>query len=455
MAVPEDRLVRLDEEGRPVARAERLWCAAAAALLVTIPVAAQQAPTAITLAEALRRTEEVTPSVVSSRGSVRSAEMAVRQAKWAFVPTITATPQANLQMNSGQSRVDPITGAVVSGNTTNPSYGMNLSARLPLFDGFARNHSLKATRAREDAADANYVTSRFQAALAVTNAFFDALANRELLQVSAAAVARAEEQLKVATARLRSGSGQRTDSLTALVTLGQARQNRLQAQANLANAEASLGRLVGVDQRVAAISDSAFYLAPAALDTTALRSEATATAPAIRSSEASVRAAQAQLRQQKAAYFPAIDLSASSNWNAGKTNDYTLEGRRQLLLGFSVTPWTNYSRETQVENQSIALDNAEATLADQRRLVSAQLTQNFASLANAQEAIEVAKSSVQASQENVRVAEQRYKLGVMTIVELMQIQEQLTQAEVNEIQARFTYLRTKAQIEALVGRRVP
>jgi len=438
-----------------VARAERLLCAATAALLLTAPVAAQQAPAAITLAEALRRTEEVTPGVVSSRGSVRSAELAVRQAKWAFIPNLTLRPQANLQMNSGQQRVDPITGAVVSGNTTNPSYGMDVSATLPLFDGFARNHSLRAARAREDAADANYVTSRFQAALALTNAFFDALANRELLQVSDAAVLRAEEQLKVATARLRSGAGQRTDSLTALVTLGQTKQNRLTAQANLANAEATLGRLVGFEQRVAAVNDSAFYQAPTLPDTSALRGEAMAMAPGLRASTANLTAAKAQLSQQKSAYWPTLNVSASNNYNASKLNDYTLEARRQLLIGFTIQPWTNYTRETQVENQSIAVDNAEASLADQRRQISAQLTQNFASLANAKEAIEVAKASVQASQENVRVADQRYKLGVMTIVELLQIQEQLTQAEVNEIQARFTYLRTKAQIEALVGRRLP
>lgn len=449
----------MDEEEHPVARAEHLFRAATAALLLTASataqLAAQQAPAAITLAEALRRTEEVTPGVVSGRGSVRSAELAVRQAKWAFVPQLTLRPQANLQMNSGQSRVDPITGAVVSGNTTNPSYGMDVSASLPLFDGFARNHTLRAARAREDAADANYTTSRFAAALAVTNAFFDALANKELLTISNAAVARAEEQLKVATAKLRSGSGQRTDSLTALVSLSTARQDRLNAQANLANAEATLGRLVGSETRVAAVPDSAYYRTPASLDTTALRGEALQQAPALVASTANVTAAKAQLSQQKSAYWPTLNVSASNNYNAGKTNDYKLEARRQLLIGFSITPWTNYTRETQIENQSIALDNAEASLADQRRQVSAQLTQNFASLANAQEAIEVAKVSVQASEENLRVAEQRYKLGVMTIVELMQIQESLTRAQVSEIQARFTYLRTKAQIESIVGRRLP
>lgn len=438
-----------------MARAERLLCAATAALLLTGPLAAQQAPAAITLAEALRRTEEVTPGVVSSRGSVRSAEMAVRQAKWAFIPQITLQPQANLQMNSGQPRIDPITGDLISGSTTNPSYGMNVGASLPLFDGFARNHSLRAARAREDAADANYITSRFQAALAVTNAFFDALANKELLTTSDAAVARTEEQLKVATARLRSGAGQRTDSLTALVSLSTARQDRLVAQANLANAEANLGRLVGLEQRVAAATDSMFYRAAASLDTNALRAEAMAMAPALRSSTANLAAAKAQLSQQKSAYWPTLNISASNNYNASKLNDYTLEARRQLLIGFSIQPWTNYTRETQVENQSIAVDNAEASLADLRRQISAQLTQNFFSLANAQEAIEVARVSVQASEENLRVADQRYKLGVMTIVEFMQIQESLTRAQVSEIQARFTYLRTRAQLEALVGRRLP
>src|SRR5690606_36965587 len=102
--------------------------------------------------------------------------------------------------------------------------------------------------------------------------------------------------------------------------------------------------------------------------------------------------------------------------------------------------------------QAIQVDNAIAQVADTRRQIEAQLTQYFAALGNAQEAIEVAQTSVLASQENVRVANQRYLLGVTTIVELMQIQEQLTQAQVSEVQARFSYLRAKAQIEAVLGR---
>ena len=90
------------------------------------------------------------------------------------------TPQATLAFNSGQQRVDPITGQIISGNTSNPSYGVVAQADLNLFDGFARNHSLRAARAREAAADANLVTAHYSSALSVTNGFFDALANQTL-----------------------------------------------------------------------------------------------------------------------------------------------------------------------------------------------------------------------------------------------------------------------------------
>ncbi len=418
------------------------------------PLAAQQAPTlqSVTLRDAIARAREVTPTVVSAEGSVRSAELAVRTAKWQFIPQLTVTPQATYALNSGQSRVDPVTGEIISGNTSNPSYGLAAQADLNVFDGFARNHNLRAARAREAAADANLVTAQFSSALAVTNAFFDALANQELLKVNQAAVGRAEEQLRVATARLQTGAGQRTDSLTALVTLSQARQALLQAEASLATSEANLARLVGTRGRVAAADDSLFYQPAVGLDTTAIRNEVFATAPALTSAQSNLEAARMGLKQSRAGYWPTVRVSANTQYIANRANDFELEPRRGLTVGLSFSPWTSLQRETQIENAAIAIDNAEASLADQQRQIDAQLTQYFAALGNAQRAIDVARLTVQAATENLRVARVRYDLGVMGIVEFTQIQEQLTQAQVSEIQARFSYLRAKAQVEAVAGR---
>lgn len=425
----------------------------ALALVAVAPLSAQTVER-ITLAEALRRSEAVSPTIVSARGQVRTAELGVRTQYWQYIPQITFPVNADLLLSSGPSRVDPVTGDIISGNTTNPSYSFGAAASLVLFDGFGRSHDMRAARANEVAADAGLVTARFQNSLQVTNAFFDALSQQELLRVNEAAVDRARQQLAVASARMQAGAGQRTDSLTALVQLGQARQQLLQAQAALATSEANLGRLVGVDGRVGAVEDSVFYQQPALLDTTGIRREAEASSPGIRASEARLQAAQAQLRSQKTNYWPTVTASANNTWTAQKSNDYSLEPRRNLRFSMSFSPWTSLQRETQIEQASINVDNQIAALADQRRQISASLTQYYAALANARESIDVARVSVQASEENVRVTSERYRLGVATVFELTQAQEQLTSAQVNEVNARFSYIRAKAQIEALIGRTI-
>jgi outer membrane protein TolC len=43
---------------------------------------------------------------------------------------------------------------------------------------------------------------------------------------------------------------------------------------------------------------------------------------------------------------------------------------------------------------------------------------------------------------------------VATVFELTQAKEQLTSAQGNQVTARFSYIRAKAQIEALIGRAI-
>jgi outer membrane protein TolC len=443
-----------EEEILTVAPAKSFLGAAVAALLLTAPVAAQDGPKAVTLDQALAMAERVSPSVLQAQGSVRSAELSTRQQIWQFLPNLTFRPQADLSLSSGKSRLDPVTQEVISGNQTTPSYGMTVSGSLTLFDGFQRQHQLTARRAAERVADANLVSTRFSMMLTTTTAFFDALQAQKVLRVSEGSVAQNEEQLKVAAAKLQTGAGQRSDSLSAFVSLSQAKLNLLQAQANLATAEANLGRYIGVEGRVTAVDDSSFYREPSPIDTAALRAEVLATSPQVRTSAANVTSAQANYRAAKSAYWPTLSMNASNSWTAQKTNSYSLEPRRSLGISFSFSPWTSFSRETQVENASISIDNAEANLADLRRSLNAQLTSSFATLANAEQSVAVAGLAVDAAQENVRVMNERYKLGVATIIELLQVQQALTQAEVNQVQAQYSYLRAKAQLESIAGRKL-
>jgi len=406
----------------------------------------------ITLADAVRRSEQVQPSVVRAAGALATAAAQRRNAWGAYLPSLTASSSASDFFSEGASRIDPITGQLLSGNTTNRSISTSLQASVDLFTGFRRGAESRAARAGQTAAEASLVDARFQQALATTNQFFDALAAAQLVRVREASVRRAEEQLKVSVNKLRAGSATRSDTLRSRVTLGSANLDLTRARSDLATAEAGLARLVGETGRIEAADDSAFYQVEAPLDTAAIRREAEARSPLVRSSVAQADAARAGLSAAKSGYWPSLNLAAGTSWNASRTNDYDLLNQRQLTLGLRWNLFDRFDRELAIAQQSANLDLADATAADAKREVASSLTAALAQLDAARIQIDITQTSVVAATEDLRVQQERYRLGASTIVDVLTSQEALNQAEVDVVVARFDYLRAKAQIEALIGR---
>ena len=97
-------------------------------------------------------------------------------------------------------------------------------------------------------------------------------------------------------------------------------------------------------------------------------------------------------------------------------------------------------------------DIARANFEEARRAVQANLTQRTAELEAARLRIEISPRSLEAAREDLRVQQERYRLGVSTILDVLTTTEALTQAEVDLVNARFDYLRAKAAIEAIIGR---
>ncbi|HYF40420.1 MAG TPA: TolC family protein [Gemmatimonadales bacterium] len=421
-------------------------------LLSTGSLAAQQR--AITLDEAIRRSERVQPAVIRAAADVRTAGARRRSAWGAYLPTLSASSSASDFFSQGASRIDPVTGIVTSGNSSNRSLSTSLSASVDLFTGFRRGAESRAARASEDAADASLIDARFQQALTTTNQFLDALAAAQLLRVRETSVRRAEEQLKTSVAKLRAGSATRSDSLRSLVTLGNARLDRLTTQTDLAAAEANLARLIGETGRVRAADDSAFYDILPALDTMALRVEVESRSPRVQSATANASAANANLRASRSSYWPSLTLSANTGWNGSRTNDYDLLNQRQVSLALRWNLFDGFDRELTIIQREADLDVAEAEASEARRAVQADLELRLAELEAARARIEITRTSVVAATEDLRVQQERYRLGASTIVDVLTSQEALNQAEVDVVNARFDYLRSKAQLEALIGRKL-
>ncbi len=423
--------------------------AAGLALLSPGPVSAQTP--SVTLEEAVRRAQATQPGVITAFGNVNTAEAQLRTTRLgAYLPNLTATTTGT-KSYSATPRLDQSTGRLT---TTTTSVNMGLSASVDLFTGFRRGADSRAARAGLDAAEANLTNAQFQAGLSVTQQFFDALAAQQLVRVREAGVRRAEEQLSLSEAKLRVGSATRSDSLRSLVNLGNARLQLISAESDVARTQAGLARLIGAEGRVEATDDSAFYVSVTRLDTAALRQDALANSPRVQAAEASSLAADASVKAARAAYFPTLALSGDANWSGNSLGDYSLEGNQQLRLGLSWPLFNRFQREQTIQTRISSLNAAEATARDARREIEASLTTQFAALEAARVRIEITGTSVVAATEDLRVVNERYRVGAATILDVLNSQEALAQAEVDAVTARFDFLKARAQIEALIGRRI-
>jgi outer membrane protein len=426
------------------------WTVLLLTALTAAPLLAQDRM--VTLADAIRLAERAQPAMVQAQADVRTAAAQRRNAWGNFLPSVSASSSGSEFFSEGTSRIDPVTGQLTTGNSTNRSFSTSLSASVDLFTGFRRGAELQAAKAGQAQADASLVDARFQQALETTNVFFDALSGAQLVRVREASVRRAEEQLKVSVSKLRAGSATRSDSLRSLVTLGTAQLDLIQARTDLATAEADLARQVGEVGRVRAADDSNFSRVLTALDTVGLRTEVEARSPRVQTALATVSVARANVRASRAAYWPSLTLGANTGWNASRNNDYQFLNQRGLSLQLSWQLFNRFDRELAIAQREASFDVAQATAQDERRGVQAELTARLAELDAARSKIDITLTSVAAGTEDLRVQQERYRLGVATIVDVLTSQEALNQAEVDVVNARFDYLRAKAQLDALVGR---
>ena len=421
------------------------WVTGILAVVLGVPAAAQQAPQQleVTLKEAIQRALQVQPAMVQAQGRQRTAG-AGRQVAWgSFLPNVSvsgfATKNSKQRFDQNSQRLIPPV----------QNYGSGLSANVDLFTGLRRLANLRSASATLDAEEAGVVTQRFQVQLDTKRFFYNALATEELVRVAQSQVRRAQQQLQISVEKLRAGSATRSDSLRSTVDYGTARINLLEAQANLAGAQADLGRQVGVDQPVRAVPDSALPPLP---DTTAFRGAALESAPQVQRADAQARAARADVWSARSQYIPTLNLSLGSSRGDTLFNNALVANEvHNWRVSLTWILFDRFSREQLQVSASVSRDNAVAAAADTRRLVNADLTKQIAALATAYEKIDIARANVAAATEDLRVQNERYRVGAATILDLLTSQASLTQAEQNFVQVRFDYLIARAQLEALVG----
>jgi outer membrane protein len=425
-------------------------------VLVAVPVVvgAQQVtdstPRPISMADAVKLANQNNVQNVTAANSVRSANYTVRATRAAMLPTLNAT--AGQSKSLGQ-RVNTQTNQLVDFVPV-WSYSTGLTSQITLFDAGKMFADIRTAQANVAASQATQVNTEYSVALGVKLAYNAILAAKESEAAARAQLEAAQAQLQTSIAKVNAGAANVSDSLRSVVQVGNAQLALLQAQNNYVMQVATLTRLVGTPYFVTAeLADTVARLVP--VDSAAIMQLALS-GPTIRALEAQMSAASASERSAKAAYLPTIVANLSYG-GSGTAAAYGLNGQpypytRTLGFALSYPLFNRFTRENNIAAAEIGYQNAQAQVKDARLSAVQSVITDVATLRNAQETMRVQEVNVKASEEDLRVQQQRYNLGASTLLDVLNSQQALVAARQQLIQARLSYRNAIAQIEAAIGR---
>lgn len=418
-----------------------------AALLVLLQTAvpAPDSLPRVTLAEAISRATRLDPNYVRALGQVDNAEWGRRAAIAVFV-----LPSLSLSLDATKYSTEFFN--IGTGRPQNASVIADIQARYELFSG-RKFANLGRTAAELDQAQATELEQRFQAALQTESDYYNVLQNQELGRVASERVRRAEEGLTIARARVASGAAVQTDSLQFVLELTQAQLERLQRDAALTVARLQLGRRVGEDGPVDAVPIDTMPAPDLPIELADAVRTALGQGPQYRAARAAERAAASALRAERGGYLPTVAVTADHTrfdvkFFPGAVNVSS------IALGITLPIWDDGRREIAVTRARVNRDVSRAIRGDLERAARRDVTAGFEAYRTARASTALSETAVIVARENYRVQESRYRGGATTILDVLDAQFRLTQAEADLVQSRYAARLALAGLEAILGHRL-
>ena len=179
---------------------------------------------------------------------------------------------------------------------------------------------------------------------------------------------------------------------------------------------------------------------------------AQAQSPSVVAAEAAAVAAQQAYASSKSVYIPTLSLSTGYNWsNQAASFD---GGRTSWNLNFSLSYpiFNGFSREANVVRAEYSTRLARLQEDDARLAARQEADAALRALDTAERAIGIAQEAVAVADEDLRVTRARYEADVAIILDVITSQIAADQARVDLVNARYDYMLSRAELEAILGR---
>lgn len=488
----------------------RLTCGLALLALLMPPAlpAQVQQPVAGTLSleEAISLARENNPDFLSQQNDVHLARWEVRSAYGNLLPT------ANAQHRFGYTAAGPLRfGSEVFGQRPD-YYSSGYSLGLAYDLNGSRLLQPSVARAQERATEERVAGFAANLVAQVTQQYLSVLQAQEGVAQAEREVARTGEHVRLAQARLQVGAGTSLDVKRAEVQEGQAEIRLLQARNLLATETLALGRLLGTPLQPGVELSSEFTLLEPRWQGDELQAMALRNNPTLQAARAATNAAQTRVQAARSNYLPTLSFSlgwTGSVYQAGsidplvqgdldqlarsygpcleqneirarvgmapvpcanpadpavaadlrtrhaaENSGFPFDYERQPLsagLTISLPLFTGLNRQQGIEEARVAAQDARYQARSEELRLQVEVGTALLNVQTGYQAAQLQARVREMAEEELRLAEERFRFGAASSIEVVDAQTRLAETEQAEIEAVYTFHQSLALLEALVG----
>lgn len=390
--------------------------------------------------------------------TIRQALTDVDMAKWTLSkarrtmgPTVTWTSGAN---RIGGDSLDKAHNAHALGMGPAYDYSWTNTAQgvMPLYNGSVKGQ-IKQARYGLNAQDLALEETKQAIRLQATSDYYNILQCRNLIDVEQESVNTLQEHLDNVNAQYRVGTVAKSDVLASQVQLANAQQALVTAQKNYDIAVSTLNNVIGLPtDTVLDIRDQLKYtkydLTQDDCTNYALDNRADGAA-----ARYAVKAAEAAVETAKAGYQPTVNAVVNKSIGGEKPfrHDHTNSDSWSAGVNASWDVFDNGLTQASVNSANMALAKAQEEAAQTDDQIRLDVRTAYLGLQAAEKNIQTTSVAVTRAEEDYKIAQVRYSVGVGTNLDVMDANEKLTTARTNYYTALYNYNTSKAALDKAMG----
>lgn len=338
------------------------------------------------------------------------------------------------------------------------SWGVSLRVTQVIFTGGKQNAAIEGARFLEQSILQDIQTNVDEIILGVRRNYYQAMLQRDLIQVSEKSIQLLQEEVEQQRKKLNAGSATKFNVLRAEVELANAKPPLIRAKNGYRNAIAELAKLMGYTmpknlQSLPFQLGGEFIQDSPKIEVESLLERSVQYRPELKSLQHQIQSKEKRIKIDRASMLPSFSLFGGYDW-LSDTRQKEMDNINEGYVAGIQGDWKIFDgleSKAKMDQTRSEIRQLQFQWEDQKAAIDVQVRRGYSNFLEAQELLLSQQKNVESAEESVRLARVREQAGAGLQIDILSSQVALTQSRTNELQAKHDLSIALSELERFTG----